>query len=59
MGATMYYAHLNNALALSHQWVNSDLHIVRDAGHAASEPGNVDALIRATQDIAKELQTAG
>ena len=50
---------LNNALALNHQWVNSDLHIVRDAGHAASEPGNVDALIRATQDIAKELQTAG
>ena len=50
---------LNNALALSHQWTNSDLHIVRDAGHAASEPGNVDALIRATQDIAKELRTAG
>ena len=50
---------LNNALALSHQWANSELHIVRDAGHAASEPGTVDALIRATQDIAKELQTAG
>ena len=50
---------LSNALALHHQWANSELHIVRDAGHSASEPGIVDALIRATQDIAKELQTAG
>ncbi|NKB33383.1 MAG: prolyl aminopeptidase [Pseudomonadales bacterium] len=50
---------LNNALALHQQWTNSELHIVRDAGHSASEPGTVDALIRATQDIAKELQSAG
>ena len=50
---------LNNAITLHHQWTNSELHIVRDAGHSASEPGTVDALIRATQDIAKELQTAG
>jgi hypothetical protein len=32
---------------------------VRDAGHSASEPGNVDALIRATQEIAKKLESAG
>ena len=50
---------LNNALDLHHQWPNSELHIVRDAGHSASEPGNVDALIRATQEIAKKLESAG
>lgn len=48
---------LNNALALHQQWPASELHIVRDAGHSASEPGNVDALIRATQEIAKKLGT--
>ena len=47
---------LDQALALHHQWPASELHIVRDAGHSASEPGTVDALIRATGDIAKELQ---
>jgi proline iminopeptidase len=50
---------LNNANTLHQQWKNSELHIVRDAGHSASEPGTVDALVRATQDIAKELQAAG
>lgn len=50
---------LENALTLHGLWTNSELHIVRDAGHSASEPGTVDALIRATQDIAKELQSAG
>ena len=50
---------LNNANTLHQHWANSELHIVRDAGHSASEPGTVDALVRATQDIAKELQAAG
>lgn len=50
---------LNNALALHDQWTNSELHIVRDAGHSASEPATVDALIRASQDIAKELVSVG
>ena len=50
---------LSNANTLHQHWQNSELHIVRDAGHSASEPGTVDALIRATQDIAKELQQAG
>ena len=44
------------AQALHQLWPASELHIVRDAGHSASEPGTVDALIRATADIAKELQ---
>lgn len=49
---------LDNAYHLHHHWPASELHIVRDAGHSASEPGNVDALIRATHDIAKNLEDA-
>jgi len=49
---------LSNALSLHHQWPESELQIVRDAGHSASEPGTVDALIRATHDIAKMLAAA-
>lgn len=47
---------LDNACAVHRLWPASELHIVRDAGHSASEAGTVDALIRATQDIAKELE---
>ena len=47
---------LDNAHSLHKLWGNSELHIVRDAGHSASEPGNIDALLRAVQDIARELQ---
>lgn len=47
---------LDNARALHQLWPGSELHIVRDAGHSASEAGTVDALIRATQDIAKEIE---
>lgn len=47
---------LDNAYILHHHWPASELHIVRDAGHSASEPGNVDALIRATHDIVKNLE---
>jgi proline iminopeptidase len=46
---------LDNAHSLHKLWGNSELHIVRDAGHSASEPGNIDALLRAVQDIASEL----
>lgn len=46
---------LDNALTLSEAWPTAELHIVRDAGHSASEAGTVDALIRATHDIAREL----
>jgi proline iminopeptidase len=48
---------LDNALALHQQWPQAELHIVRDSGHSASEPGTVDALIRATRDIAKKLES--
>lgn len=46
---------LDNALELCNAWPSAELHIVRDAGHSAAEPGIVDALIRATQDIAQLL----
>ncbi len=49
---------LDNALALHQQWPESELHIVRESGHSATEPGTVDVLIRATQDMAKKLESA-
>ncbi|PCJ23794.1 MAG: prolyl aminopeptidase [SAR86 cluster bacterium] len=48
---------LENARSLHRQWPGSELQIVRESGHSASEPGTVDALIRATQDIAKEIES--
>ncbi|MCY4264855.1 MAG: prolyl aminopeptidase [Gammaproteobacteria bacterium] len=49
---------LVNAQLLHQHWSASELHIVRDAGHAASEPGMVDALIRATGDFGKQFDMA-
>ena len=49
---------LDNALRLHQQWPNSELVIERDAGHSASEPGTVDALIRVVADIAQQLKSA-
>jgi len=43
---------LDNAWTLSQTWPQAELHIIREAGHAASEPGITDALIRATQSMA-------
>lgn len=34
-------------------WPEAELEIIKDAGHAASEPGITDALIRASEAIAK------
>ena len=47
---------VDNALALHTVWPEADLHIIADAGHAASEPGIVDALISATRDMARKLK---
>ena len=47
---------LDNAFALHRVWHDSELHIIRDAGHASREPGIVDALIRATRDMAKRFE---
>lgn len=43
---------MKTAWELHHRWPGSRLEIVRDAGHAASEPGIIDALVRATNDFA-------
>ena len=47
---------IESAIALHDKWPNSELYIVRDAGHSASEPGIVDALIRATQELSQQIE---
>lgn len=49
---------VDNALALHAAWPQADLHIIHDAGHAASEPGIIDALVSATRDMARKLGAA-
>jgi proline iminopeptidase len=46
---------LDNAWELHQNWPNSELQIIRDAGHAASEPGITDALVRAADQMARRL----
>ncbi len=43
---------LDNAWVLHLAWPISQLNIIRDAGHSADEPAIIDALIRATKDMA-------
>lgn len=43
---------MTTAWALHKAWPEADLKIILDAGHAASEPGIVDALVRATNKFA-------
>ncbi|XOV87076.1 MAG: prolyl aminopeptidase [Pseudomonadota bacterium] len=47
---------LENAYALHEAWPVSQMYIVREAGHAATEPTLIDALIRATRDMALRLE---
>ena len=49
---------LENAFSLHRLWHDSELSIIRDAGHAASEPGTTDALVRATRRMAERFQDA-
>ena len=44
---------LSQAWALHRAWPGAGLRIVGSAGHAASEPGIVDALVAATRDFAR------
>lgn len=46
---------LDNAFALHEVWPGAELQIIRDAGHSGSEPGIVDALVRATNDFARRF----
>ncbi|MBX9766487.1 MAG: prolyl aminopeptidase [Bdellovibrionales bacterium] len=42
---------MKNAWDLKKAWPEAKLEIIPDAGHAASEPGIVDALVRATEEF--------
>lgn len=46
---------LDNAFSLHRLWPDSELQIIRDAGHSAYEPGIIDALVKATNAMAKLL----
>lgn len=48
---------LENAYTLHEAWPVSQLYIVREAGHSATEPTLIDALIRATRDMARRLES--
>ena len=48
---------LDNAWALHQAWPGSRLHITPGAGHSATEPGNIDALVTATDAILGQLDT--
>ncbi len=51
---------LDNAVALSNAWPEAELQIIREAGHSASEPAIVDALIRGVESVvAKSGQGVG
>jgi proline iminopeptidase len=43
---------IEQATALAKAWPNAQLEIIREAGHASSEPGIVDALVSATDAFA-------
>lgn len=47
-----------NAHALHRAWPEAELQFVRDCGHSATEPGLVDALVRATVHYARTLGPA-
>jgi proline iminopeptidase len=46
---------LDNAWELHQAWPNSELQVIRDAGHAASETGITDALVRAADLMARRM----
>lgn len=47
---------LESAWELHKAWPTSELFIIPDAGHAASEAGTIDALIRASQQMLRLIQ---
>jgi proline iminopeptidase len=49
---------LSNAFQLHKALNHSRLEIIRDAGHASSEPAMTDALIKATNALAKNLKSS-
>lgn len=47
---------MESAWELHKAWANAEFEVIKDAGHAASEPGIVDALIRATDYFGCKFQ---
>ncbi|NOX42793.1 MAG: prolyl aminopeptidase [Gammaproteobacteria bacterium] len=47
---------IESAWVLNKAWQGSELDIISNAGHSASEPGIVDALVRATQKMSMMLR---
>lgn len=47
---------LDNAFALQKAWPEAELQIIRESGHSGTEPGTVDALMRALDDMASRLR---
>jgi len=50
---------LDNAFTLHKVWPDSELNIIRDAGHSSQEPSIVDALIKATHAMALLIRGEG
>jgi proline iminopeptidase len=50
---------LENAWDLHHAWPGSELRIIADAGHSAAEPGNMNALVEATDAMLVRLGQSG
>ena len=48
---------LENAQTLQKYWSSAKLHIIRDAGHSAIESGIRDALVRATDEMARRFKS--
>jgi len=48
---------MENAYSLYRKWPGSQLFIVREAGHSATEPALIDALVRATKDMANRFES--
>jgi proline iminopeptidase len=46
---------VENAWQLHRAWPGSELHIIPNAGHSASEPATINALINATNEFAERL----
>lgn len=49
---------VDQAFALHRAWPDARLEIIRDAGHASSEPGTLAALVEATDSLVKTLGEA-
>jgi len=44
---------MQSAWDLHHAWPGAELQIIPDAGHSALEAGIIDALVRATDNMAR------